>query len=66
MNKQTSVLHYQKAPNLALTGIAASLPKSPIAAAHLEMAKLDEQYPELKGMDAKAKLAFVEKQRAGT
>lgn len=66
MNKPLSVLHYQKAPDLALTGVAASLPKLPdeIANAYLLMAEVEAKYPEIKGMDPKAKVAFVEKRRA--
>ncbi len=66
MNKPLSVLHYQKAPAVALTGIAATLPRLPdkIANAYLVMAEIEVQYPEIKGMDPKAKVAFVEKRRA--
>src|SRR5258708_3046701 len=67
MNKPVSVLHYQKAPAAPLTGVGAVLPRSPIkiANAHLAMAEIEFQFPELKGMDPKAKIAFVEKRRAG-
>lgn len=66
MNKPLSVLHYQKAPPAALTSIGASLPKMPIEIvnAHLAMAEIEIQYPEVRGLDPKAKLAFVEKRRA--
>lgn len=66
MNKPLSVLHYQKAPATALTGVAASLPKLPdeIANAYLLMAEVEAKYPEIKGMDPKAKVAYVQKRRA--
>lgn len=64
MNKPMSILHYQKPPALALTGVAMSLFRSPLTA-NIEIAEIEERHPELKGLGAKEKRALIEKLRAG-
>jgi hypothetical protein len=63
MNKQTSVLHYHKAPVTPSPDIALSLFKSPIASRTFNLAELELTYPEMKGMDFKERHVFVTKLR---
>lgn len=63
MNKPLSVLHYQKAPDVAASSIAASLFKTPLTTA-IDLAEIEERHPELKGLGNKEKRALIEKLRA--
>lgn len=63
MNKPLSVLHYQKAPDLAASGIATSLFKTPLTMA-IDLAEIEERHPELKGLGNKEKRVLIEKLRA--
>lgn len=63
MNKPLSVLHYQKTPAVATSGIATSLFKTPLTMA-IDLAEIEERHPELKGLEPKAKRALIEKLRA--